>query len=297
MLNGANTVATPFINLYTFLVPTFSVQPASSSIICNNAVSTFDLSATRGLLGTGTSAAPPSSATNSPNRLYKYQWQYSTDSISWFNVSAGQPSGITSYATTTTGTGTSNLININSANGYGESSVGTGVNSTLTITPSGSVPSGTTIYYRLLMTSSSEVAATGTPIIADNSCTVVTETAVVTFTAPIVAPTDLVRIPDGSVCAGTSLSVVPASGASGGTNCQYEYRYNDGSGYTAWSTTVPLFTSVQGTNFVEMRYNCEFACNTNPTAAIQRSWTVVPALVQPVINGTKSPNVANICQG
>lgn len=297
LLNGANTVATPFINLYTFLVPTFSVQPASSSIICNNAVSTFDLSATRGLLGTGTSAAPPSSATNSPNRLYKYQWQYSTDSISWFNVSAGQPSGITSYATTTTGTGTSNLININSANGYGESSVGTGVNSTLTITPSGSVPSGTTIYYRLLMTSSSEVAATGTPIIADNSCTVVTETAVVTFTAPIVAPTDLVRIPDGSVCAGTSLSVVPASGASGGTNCQYEYRYNDGSGYTAWSTTVPLFTSVQGTNFVEMRYNCEFACNTNPTAAIQRSWTVVPALVQPVINGTKSPNVANICQG
>ncbi|HXR81721.1 MAG TPA: hypothetical protein VN763_12415, partial [Saprospiraceae bacterium] len=85
----------------------------------------------------------------------------------------------------------------------------------------------------------------------------------VTISSSLVAP-GLTKSPDvSSVCAGAMLTVTTIPG-SGGTGATDQYRYNDGSGFTAWGTTVPSFSAVIGTNTIESRRIASGAgCNTS----------------------------------
>jgi hypothetical protein len=59
------------------------------------------------------------------------------------------------------------------------------------------------------------------------------------------------------VCEGTTLTITGVTDAGGGTGtCNIEYRFNTGSGFGAWSGSVPSFAAVEGTNVIEVRKNC-----------------------------------------
>src|SRR6266550_3121997 len=97
-----------------------------------------------------------------------------------------------------------------------------------------------------------------------------------------------------TVCAGTTLTVDVTAGTGGTGTSQDEYRYDDGSGFTAWSTTVPSFTAVTGTNTVESRRTSTgTGCNTSSSNSV--SWTVVDQPVAPAI--VKNPASATVCAG
>ena len=93
-----------------------------------------------------------------------------------------------------------------------------------------------------------------------------------------VAPT-MAKVPDVSVaCPDITLSVTPTAGTGGAGTCVDEYRYStdNGSTWSEWSTTVPSFTSVNGTNIVESRRNCDAGgCNSNVNSV---SWIVGDAI-------------------
>lgn len=103
------------------------------------------------------------------------------------------------------------------------------------------------------------------------------EDALYTFNvvADPIAPT-IAKLPaDLTVCPGTTLTVTITTLGSGGTGtCVDEYRFStDGTMDTEpWSTTIPSFAAVTGTNIVESRRNCDAAgCASNVNSV---SWTV-----------------------
>jgi hypothetical protein len=98
------------------------------------------------------------------------------------------------------------------------------------------------------------------------------------------------------VCAGQTLTISVTTAGTGGVvgSSQDEYRYNAGSGFSAWSTTLPSFTAVVGTNTIESRrFSNGTGCTTSSSNSV--SWTVV---AQPVANNI-TPNVAAgfVCAG
>ncbi|MEZ6194102.1 MAG: hypothetical protein R3C45_22880 [Phycisphaerales bacterium] len=96
-----------------------------------------------------------------------------------------------------------------------------------------------------------------------------------------------------SVCAGQTLTVTPSGGSGGVTTCTNEYRINTGSGFGAWSATVPSVSATVGTTTIESRRNCNVTtCGSNVNSV---SWTVVADPSAPT--ATKSPNVASVCAG
>jgi hypothetical protein len=101
---------------------------------------------------------------------------------------------------------------------------------------------------------------------------------------------------DASVCAGSTLTVTTSSG-SGGTgtiNDQYQYSTDNGASWSGWSTSVPSFAAVTGTNLVQSRRTASgTGCDTSPVNTV--SWTVVADPVAPGI--TKNPADANVCSG
>lgn len=104
----------------------------------------------------------------------------------------------------------------------------------------------------------------------------------VTVVADPVAPS-ITRSPNvATVCEGTTLTVTSSGGSGGTGTCNNEYRYstNNGGSWTGWSTTLPSFSAVVGTNLIESRRNCTGSgCNSNVN---QVSWTVDE---DPVISG------------
>ena len=109
--------------------------------------------------------------------------------------------------------------------------------------------------------------------------------------APVIAknPNDV------SVCVGATLSIsVTTAGTGGAMTSQDEYRYNVGSGYTAWSPSIPSFTSVVGTNIIESRRTSTGSgCTISSTNTV--SWTVNPDPISGTL--TKTPNTIEVCEG
>ncbi|WP_264565882.1 T9SS sorting signal type C domain-containing protein [Flavobacterium sp. N3904] len=133
----------------------------------------------------------------------------------------------------------------------------------------------------------------------DGTCntiaTVSTGTWTVTVVAVPVGPVIAKNPNVATVCAGTTLTMTLTTAGTGGTGTsQDEYRYNNGSGLTAWATTVPSFAAVVGTNTIESRRTSTgTGCTTASGNTL--SWTVVAVPVGPVI--AKNPNVATVCAG
>ncbi|MDZ4203973.1 MAG: hypothetical protein U1C46_04040, partial [Bacteroidales bacterium] len=106
----------------------------------------------------------------------------------------------------------------------------------------------------------------------------------------------LTKNPDvAEVCAGQTLtvSVTAGSGGSGTITDEYRYSTNNGSTWSGWSTSVPSFAAVTGTNLIQSRRTATgTGCNTSSNEV---SWTVVN---QPSAPGlTKNPDVAEVCAG
>lgn len=94
-----------------------------------------------------------------------------------------------------------------------------------------------------------------------------------------------------NICEGSSLTIT-SSGGSGGVGCNNQYRYNTGSTWSAWSNSLPSFSSLVGTNTIESRRNCSGSgCGTVTGNTV--SWTVQSAPTAPtLITGTST-----ICNG
>ncbi|NLU37333.1 MAG: hypothetical protein GXX78_00420, partial [Bacteroidales bacterium] len=76
---------------------------------------------------------------------------------------------------------------------------------------------------------------------------------------------------------------------------QYRYSTDNGNNWSAWSTSVPNFAAVVGTNIIQSRRTADgTGCSTS--ASNQVSWNVVPQPTAPTIN-TKTPNLTSVCQG
>src|SRR5206468_4106259 len=100
-----------------------------------------------------------------------------------------------------------------------------------------------------------------------------------------------------SLCAGTTLTISVTTPGSGGTGTsQDEYRYDNGSGFTAWSTTLPGFAAVVGTNTIESK-RTSTGTALHDALPICVSWTVVAQPVAPVIAKDAGVNVASVCAG
>ncbi|CAN5397486.1 hypothetical protein BH09BAC1_BH09BAC1_20670 [soil metagenome] len=114
--------------------------------------------------------------------------------------------------------------------------------------------------------------------------------------APDPAPPTATKSPiDAIICEGQTLTLTsPTAGIGGAGTCTFEYHYNDGSGFSSWSTTVPSFAAVQGTNTIEIRRNCNgTGCDiSNPTSY---SWTVAADPSLP--SATRSPDSDTVCVG
>ncbi|MDO8970216.1 MAG: hypothetical protein Q7U74_05970, partial [Saprospiraceae bacterium] len=120
-------------------------------------------------------------------------------------------------------------------------------------------------------------------------------TANIDVVADPLAPT-ATKSPDvATVCAGATLTLTGVTDNGGGAgSCNIEYRYDNGSGFTAWSTMPANFTAVTGTNTIEIQKVCDGSgCNTSPSNSY--SWTVVADPAAPT--ATKSPNVSSVCVG
>ncbi|MBK8706311.1 MAG: hypothetical protein IPN33_23940 [Saprospiraceae bacterium] len=119
-----------------------------------------------------------------------------------------------------------------------------------------------------------------------------TWTAVADPAAPVIAKSPNVA----TVCEDQTLTITVTTAGSGGTGtCVDEYRYSTDNGgtWSTWSSSLPSFAAVTGTNLVESRRNCDGSgCNSNVN---QVSWVVVADPVAPEI--AKSPNVATVCEG
>ena len=96
----------------------------------------------------------------------------------------------------------------------------------------------------------------------------------ITVVADPAAPT-AVKSPNlASVCEGTTLTLTGVTDNGGGTgSCSIEYRYDNGSGFSSWSATLPNFAAVAGTNTIEIRKNCD-GSGCDLSSVNSYSWTV-----------------------
>ena len=106
---------------------------------------------------------------------------------------------------------------------------------------------------------------------ADPTSNAVQVTVVPDPTAPAIT-----RIPNSSpICPGVTLTISSSGGSGGAGTCSDQYRYstNNGGTWSGWSTSLPVFTSVTGTNLVQSRRVCTgVGCNTS--SSNQVSWLV-----------------------
>lgn len=142
----------------------------------------------------------------------------------------------------------------------------------------------TTTYYRAVVTSG---------VCSSSNST----SASVTVAAQPIAPAITKSPSDASVCSGQTLTVTITAGSGGAGTTADEYRYStdNGSNWSAWSSSVPSFAAVTGTNLIESRRTASgTGCTTS--SSNQVSWTVVAQPTAPSLLA-KTPNLAIFCPG
>ncbi|MEI6766479.1 MAG: glycine-rich protein [Bacteroidota bacterium] len=125
--------------------------------------------------------------------------------------------------------------------------------------------------------------------------TVVSSCATITVLPDPIAPIITAVPSDTNICDNQTLSIIPVSGSGGFGICTDEYRYSKDSGatWTAWSSTIPVFSAVVGTNIIEGRRNCgETGCNSNISRV---HWNIVAQPIAPIF--TKIPATDSVCSG
>lgn len=118
------------------------------------------------------------------------------------------------------------------------------------------------------------------------------------FPQPI-APV-LAKLPNTVViCQGTDVSASLTSAGSGGSNCSdvFQYRTDNGSGYSAWApytppTAIPT-TGIAAVQIISYRGNCDAGSLCIQTAVDTLTWTTVPELTNPTI--TRVPDSDTLC--
>ena len=107
----------------------------------------------------------------------------------------------------------------------------------------------------------------------------------------------ITRNPDiNNVCAGQTLTATTSAGSGGTGTIADEYRYStdNGNNWSAWSSSVPSFSAVTGTNLIESRRTADgTGCSTS--SSNQVSWNVVAQPTSPPI--TRNPDINNVCAG
>ena len=76
-------------------------------------------------------------------------------------------------------------------------------------------------------------------------------------------PATIVRLPDSNVvCPGEILTITANTGNGGTELCADEYRYStdNETTWSAWSTNIPIFAAVTGTNVIMSRRSCGSGC-------------------------------------
>ena len=112
----------------------------------------------------------------------------------------------------------------------------------------------------------------------------------------------MTKVPNiAGVCEGSSVSASLTIPGSGGLNCTdtYEYRTNDGSGFSAWQPYVPSNAiATIGLTQIEVRFSRNICDPLNvcapPDPAII-SWFVNPQPTAPLV--TRVPDIDNVCNG
>ena len=127
----------------------------------------------------------------------------------------------------------------------------------------------------------------------------VTGTSQITYTtliAAVIAKAPSVNV--ATVCAGTTLTLTVTTPGSGGTapaSDQYRYTTNGGTTWSAWSSTIPSFAAVVGTNEIQVaRFSSGTGC-TQSTANLL-SWVVDAQPTGPT-SATPTPNIPTVCSG
>ncbi|MEI6312381.1 MAG: hypothetical protein WCP57_08990, partial [Bacteroidota bacterium] len=119
----------------------------------------------------------------------------------------------------------------------------------------------------------------------------------VNVVADPVMPTATKSPNNANVCAGQTLTLSGVTDAGGGSGtCNLMYRYNNGSGFSAWSTTLPSFAAVTGTNIIELRKECSGTGCDNSSSNVF-SWVVTAQIVAPTLNTPSIASGTAICQG
>ncbi|HCI55029.1 MAG TPA: hypothetical protein DFI01_03785, partial [Bacteroidales bacterium] len=305
-----------YVTLYAQPVAPVLTKSPNETTVCAGA--TLTVKATSGSGGTGTVTD---------------QYRYSTDGgTSWSAWSTSIPSFTSEIGTnlvqsrrTATGPGCNtspvNEVSWNVvadpvapviAKDPSDASVCVGATLTITVTTAGSGGAGTTIQdqYRYSTnggsswtgwstTTPSFSAVKGTNLVQSrryasaSGCESDINEVSWTVVDDPVAPA-LTKVPtDGTVCAGATLTATVTTPGSGGLGtCQDEYRYNDGT-WHSWGITMPSFSAITGTNYIQSRRTSTGAGCASTTPSI--SWAVVNDPVAPVI--AKSPGDAIVCAG
>ncbi len=126
-------------------------------------------------------------------------------------------------------------------------------------------------------------------------CRAVSDVMVLTVVADPAAPTATKSPAVENVCEGQTLTLSAVTDNGGGTGtCVIEYRFNDGSGFSGWSATLPSFSAVAGINKIEIRKNCNGA-GCDLSAVSTYVWTVVADPAAPT--AIQSPDDATVCAG
>jgi hypothetical protein len=96
------------------------------------------------------------------------------------------------------------------------------------------------------------------------------------------------------VCAGQLLTVSATSGTGGAGTVtdQYSYSTNNGSSWSAWSTSIPSFNAVVGTNLIRSRRTAA-ASGCNESSYNQVSWTINPLLQYRTVQSGNWTTLAN----
>ena len=132
---------------------------------------------------------------------------------------------------------------------------------------------------------------------------VVNDTALVSWniTPQPIAPI-MTKVPDVlNLCEGDPLSADVLTPGSGGAGCSdtYQYRTNNGSGYSAWQAYVPgTDISSLGLTQVQIIYyrgDCDAGSLCTQTAVDTLNWAIVPQPSEPVI--TRIPDQDDVCWG
>ena len=284
---SGSTSATLTLSGHTGMITKWqsSVSPFSTWIDIAHTSTTY----TSGIL-TQTTQFRAVVSTNVCNTAYSTATTVTVDPVSVGGTATATATSVCSGTSTTISlTGNTGTIqwqqSADGSTGWTSVTDGSGGTTATYTTPNLTTPNlTTTTYYRAVVTSG---------VCSSSNST----SASVTVVAQPVAPGITKSPSDATVCLGQSLTVTitAGTGGSGTTADQYRYSTNNGISWSSWSSSVPSFTSVAGTNLIESRRTATgTGCTTS--SSNQVSWTVVAQPTAPSLLA-KTPNLAIFCPG